>query len=562
MLSSRGANNQNVMSRMEWFRDLKIIYNKLIPEEDILTPLDKQLIIKELNVRALKLDLKDPEEYYKKSKVQAFSLGEILTHINSLEEQSINFDQLIDSLIYLSIEKKRKEKKPEILLVKSQKAEILSGQSSNVCPSNPTFANPLSYSPQNFRKPNDKIISLSKIRKISPEIIKEQLKEPNNQAIRCITPTVSSNIDLSFPESKYTIYPDLKNQSNLQYLSLAGNSIENTKYAFPQSLITLNLASNRISEVKFEVDLPNLSLLNLTSNKIFSISSINSFKNLKELYLANNCLITINLFCHLSFLTLLDASHNEIDTFEDIAGLVISKKMGILKLRGNPLSSKPNYEKIVNSLLPRIYCLDPLNIVELSAYKNLGPLPFLPIKKLLDEAQDKNMNSIRSEVSLGLKEKQSFLGDYSPMEKQKSSKITNTPTFTMNLKDRCEVKMKRSSSQNRFEKSSVLTNTTKTSIDFTDHEEFSKKTSDFFLGQSIMDMAERRIKVFKQEIKGRGSISVISNESIQNAGKKVYGNPVAAMMIGPPAVMTQKMKGSKKSPAYANLDLFKKRRFK
>ncbi|OMJ81453.1 hypothetical protein SteCoe_18070 [Stentor coeruleus] len=562
MLSNRGVNSQNVMSRMEWFRDLKIIYNKLISEEDILTPLDKQTIIKELNSRASNLDLKDPEEYYKKSKVQAFSLDEILTHINSLEEQSINFDQLIDSLIYLSIEKKRKEKKPEILPVKSQKAEILSSQSPNARPSNPTFSNPLIINPQNFRKPNEKIISLSKIRKISPEIIKEPIKDINKPKLYCDTPTRSPTMDLSFPESKYFAYPELKNQSNLQYLSLAGNSIENTKYAFPQSLIVLNLASNRISEVNFESDLPNLSLLNLANNQIFLISSTSPFKNLKEFYLANNYLTTINLFCHLSFLTLLDTSNNEIDTFEDIAGLVISKKIGILKLKGNPLSSKPNYEKIVNSLLPRIYCLDPLNIVELSAYKNLGSLPFLSTKNLLDEAQDKNMNKIRSEVSLEIKEKQSFLGDYSPMEKQKSSKITNTPTFTMNLKDRYEGEMKRSSSQNRFERVSVLTNTTKTSIDFTDHEEFSKKSSDCFLGQSIMDMAERRIKVFKQENKGRGSISVISNESIQNMGKKVYGNPIAAMMIGPPAVMTQKMKGSKKSPAYTNLDLFKKRRFK
>lgn len=555
---NKGSNYQKVMSRMEWFRDLKVIFNKLVPEEDILTPVDKLLIVKELNIRASKLDLKDPEEYYTKSKVQAFSLCEILAHINSLEDQSVNFDQLIDSLIYLSIDKKRREKKALASLQGNPNIDQIAPKSCESWASNPSCSELTSVSLQSSNRSEGKVISIIKLQDASTKII----NDGNRSSIRSTTPTKSSTLDLSYPESKLCMYPESRNMANLQCLSLAGNNLVNTRCGFPQSLIILNLASNRISELKFDVDLPNLGLLNLTSNQISSISGINQFKNIKELYLANNCITSLNLFCHLAFLTLLDASHNEIETFEDIAGLVISKKIGILKLRGNTLSSKQNYEKIVGSILPRIYSFDPLNIIELSFYKNFGSLPFLPIKNLLEEANEKNMSSVRSEASLIVKRKQSSLGDYSPVDKQKSSKITNKLSKPMNSHSRGEMIMKRSSSQIRIDRSPAFTNTTKTSIDLTDYEDFTKKNSDFFAGQNIMEMAERRIKVFRQDSKGKANISVVSNESIQNAGRKVYGNPVAAMMIGPPAVRAQKSRGPSKSPACVNIDLFKKRRSK
>ena len=521
--------NDKVMSRMEWFRDLKIIYNKLVNEEDILTPIDKTQILKELNTRIPKLDLKDSIEYYSKSKVQAFSLEEIITHISSLEEKNINFDQLIDSLIYLSIEKKRNKKTLPI-------PELLNCQKPLTQP----------FKDQNYtRNPNSMII-------------KQFSKEYNYTALKPQNLMKNTTFDLSFPDQKLINYPDFDSYTNLLYLSLAGNNLFSTHYIFPSTLQVLNLSSNKINEFRLEVELKNLVLLNLTSNQINVMTNMNAIKNIKELYIANNCVTGINMLCHLSELALLDCSHNEIESFEDIAGLVISKRLGILKLRGNPLSSKANYEQVVNSILPRIYCLDPFNIIEHSLFKSLGSLPFLPIKDSFESVEDltvrnENLASIRSQASIT---NRTTNAGFSPLGKIQSSKainLTHTPVGTATKKP----VIKRSTSQIRIEKSSVLTNTTKTSMKFDLQDD--RKSLKNELNGSIMDMAERRIKIFDGEKKSQ-SISVVSNESIQSIKKKQYGNPIAAMMIGPPAILSQNRVS--KSPICLSLDFSRKRRTK
>ena len=534
-----------------------MIFNKIVNEEDILTLVEKSQILKELNLRVSKLDLKSPEEYYSKSKVQAFSLAEIFTHINSLEEQSINFDQLIDSLIYLSIEKKRKEKK-SINLIKTQD-DVPVKITSNFSLKKPEIyiykEKEIIKQNRNFEEP---ILNIKEIPKeYKPQPI--QVPHNNNQ---------NKTIDLSYQEPKMQTYPELKRFSNLLHLSLAGNGLTSTKYLFPNTLQVLNLSSNNISEFNLDNDLENLLLLNLTSNHISIISGINHIKNIKELYLANNCITSINMLCHLNSLILLDCSHNEIEIFEDIAGLVISKRIGILKLRGNPLSSKLNYEQVVNSILSRIYCLDPLNIIELSSFKELGSLPFLPLKDILEEAEEKtpipvriNLSNIKSETSLIIKKKSFSEIPNSPIEKKTINKQLKSSVTPLSS-SKAQPKMQRSSSQIRIEKSSAFSSTSQSSINFAAHEDATRKASEYEYGFSIMDDAERRIKTCNDDTRYKSNVSVISNESINNVKKKVYGNPVAAMMIGPPAVPHLKARLPCKSPACLSLDLSKKRKFK
>lgn len=508
------ANQDKVMSRMEWFRDLKLIFNKLLAGEDLLAPVEKSLLLKELAIRSNKLELKDPFEYYAKSKVQAFSLGQIREHVSSLDESGVNFDQLIDSLIYLSIEKKRKEKKV-----------------AETNPVKPVVLNPKTCEITAF--------NLKETGKEYQHVIAKPFKQ-------------SELLDLSF--QKLENYPDLHSYSGLLQLSLTGNNLAHTIYRFPQCLQALNLSSNRISQLKLESPLENLAILNVTSNQISSICNINNAKSLKELYIANNCVTGLNMLCHLTALVLVDCSHNEIETFEDIAGLVISKRIGVLKLRGNPISSKLNYEQVVNSILPRIYCLDPLNIIELSTFKSLGPMIFLPIKDILEQADEKPraLSSIKSEVSFQVQKKKSTGNIFSPeASHRKVTKLSATPVCKKNY-----LKMQRSASQSRV----VLASTAKTEINVVENEEITKK-QEFMHSGNMIDMAERRIKIYQSD-RSRSNISVISNESIQNVKKIQYGNPIAAMMIGPPAVSQAKSRLPSRSPACLSLDLSKKRRYK
>ena len=579
---SKQLNYSHVMSRMEWFRDLKLIFNKLLSEEDILKPVEKFSLIKELNSRASKLELLSPEDYSKKSKLQAFSLSEIFAHIDSLDS-TINFDQLIDSLIYLSIDKKKKEKKPVQEPPDKTHKVVKSMDSDSFEYFNPIIPEPRVKTPI--------LINLN------PNL------KPYQESFKIIQ---KKNLDSSpifeanFPEHKFLKYPELSQFENLQFLYLAGNSLSSTLFTFPQSLVAINLSCNRISELKFEQEMKNLQMINLTNNQISRIFSVNQMKGLKELMVANNCLRSLNLLCHLPELSVVDCSFNEIDSFEDIAGLVISKRLGVLKIKGNSVCLKENFDKIVAGLLPRIYNWDPASVFEISAFKHLGNQAYVPLRQANEEIELRqqsdrfSVKSNKSEKTLQLKPKYPD-PDLSPAGVPKSMKTYSNQSRTPIVASQT-AKVSRSNSQIRIERNKVMTSTSKSTLKIEkvksvanvdhneietynrnigqrtpiwnknaknteinleneDFEEITVKGEDFGYRDGFMDLAERRIKVFKDEGRPRHNISVISNESIQNVKKKSYGNPVAAMMIGPPAVVSGK--GRTKTPACYSLDLTK-----
>ena len=576
------------MSRMEWFRDLKLIFNKLLSEEDILKPVEKFSLIKELNSRASKLELLSQEDYNKKSKLQAFSLSEIFAHIDSLDS-TINFDQLIDSLIYLSMDKKKKEKKPAHIPEPTEKTHkvIKSMDSEAFEHFSPIVPEPRVKTPI--------LINLNPNLRQYQESFKAMQKKTHS-------PDPSPAFEANFPEHKLLKYPELGHYDNLQFLYLAGNSLSSTLFAFPQTLVALNLSCNRISELKFEQEMKNLQLVNLTNNQISRIFSVNQMKNLKELMIANNCMRSLNLLCHLPELHLVDCSHNEIESFEDLAGLVISKRLGVLKIKGNPICLKENYEKIVSGLLPRIYNLDPVSVFELSAFKHLGNQAYVPLRQAQEETDSRqqsdrfSVKTNKSEKTLPVKPRYPD-PDLSPAGVPKSMKAYATQSRTPIVASQT-AKVSRSNSQIRIERNKVLTSTSKSSLkiekaksganaesneierynrsigqrtpiwnknaqgglylESEDFEEITVKGEDFGYRDGFMDLAERRIKVYKEEGRPRHNISVISNESIQNVKKKSYGNPVAAMMIGPPAVVSGK--GRTKTPACYSLDLTKSKK--
>ncbi|OMJ69145.1 hypothetical protein SteCoe_33208 [Stentor coeruleus] len=555
MNSKKSINYENVMTRMEWFHNFKAIFNTLTTEEDILAPVDKLLLLKELNIRIPKLPFKNPELYYTKSKVQGFSLGEILSHINSLEDHFLTFDQFIDSLIYLSIDKKRKQKKASIRFKANPIPELSPHRQTytfsyeSTC--SDTIPKAFSKSSQNisgnYFLPSDQDNNFSSIsiQKVSTDNEKPSVRTPS--------PINNCALDLSFPDIKLITYPEIKTQGNLQYLSLAGNSLISTKYDFPQGLIVLNLASNHFSELKFQVNLPNLSLLNLTSNQISLIKETSSFLNIKELYIANNCITTINILCYLTSLYLIDCSYNEIQSFEDIAQLAISKKLGILKLRGNPISSLDNYKESVISILSRLYCFDPLNIISLSYYKNLGSLPFLPIKDIFEEVNEKMITKNPSEGSIVNKNKPSLIRNYSQNDMQNHSKITKVNSVIISNQSFKEKSHSKSNSIIRNNKKLNFTNTTKGSFNMSESDDIDMKN----YGKSFTSMKDSMARV-----KNKKLLCTAGNPNINNGCKREFGKPEIAVMVGPPAVRNIKSKVCGKSPKCISLDISKKRKFK
>lgn len=531
MASYKALNYQHVMSRMEWFRDLKLIFNKLLTEEDVLTPVDRNLLVKELGLKAMRLELKSPEEYFTKSKVQAFSLAEILAHIEGLDS-AVNFDQLIDSLIYLSMNKKKREKKLEELKIEEPKQE-----KTEKVPQGIRIVKPEKGDLKPCLKENNRV-----------QVLVTQnptIKVKSLNVIRSVSPINESCLDLNFPEQVLFRYPEMNAYEKLLYLCLAGNSLADTNFPFPQTIIGINLSCNQLTSLNFVHEMRNLAVINVTNNQISRIFSVNQIKFVKEVFIGTNCMSNLNLFCHLSDLHLLDCSNNEIESFEDIAGLVISKRLNTLKLKGNPLSSKENYEKIVQSILPRIYNLDPLNLINLSNFKNFGLKIFAPLK----DSEEEDPEKILSKKLILSSNKIEKISTPEPnMDKNFHSNIPKSQRFTVS-KTPITVskpgKMRRSNSQMRIDKSKLLTSTTKTSINLNEKDEFQGIESELFSGCSMIDIAERRIKVYKEEAKGKHNVSVVSNETIQNVKKKVYGNPVAAMMIGPPAVGQGKIRAAR-----------------
>jgi hypothetical protein len=230
--------------------------------------------------------------------------------------------------------------------------------------------------------------------------------------------------------------------------------------------------------------------------------------------------------------------------------------LGILKLRGNPVSSKESYEKIVTSLLPRIYNFDPVNIVDFSIMKQLGSQPFVPLKSLnqdIESRQQSDRFSVKSNKSEKMITPSFKFQEQSPGPAfGKYQKTAKTPVLSHQNE-----KIKRSNSQIRIERAGVMVSTSKTSIQAEKSNYFNETHEKDLLADNFIDLAERRIKVFKDKARPRHNISVISNESIQNVKKKGYGNPVAAMMIGPPAVGLGKART--KTPCFS-VDLSKIRK--
>ncbi|RKP17587.1 hypothetical protein ROZALSC1DRAFT_24054 [Rozella allomycis CSF55] len=148
----------------------------------------------------------------------------------------------------------------------------------------------------------------------------------------------------------------IKNE-NLLALDLSNNDLEALNLTSLYSLLQLNAAYNKISEIQIPFY---LNLLKLKGN------------NLKKFNVCNFSLTRVNMDgnkirqmdCFLPNLKFISLADNLIDTIDNISGLIASHKLECLILNRNPIMVKDDSFIILSSLFPKLKILNNQNPVK------------------------------------------------------------------------------------------------------------------------------------------------------------------------------------------------------
>lgn len=352
------------------------------------------------------------------------------------------------------------------------------------------------------------------------------------------------------------------------------------------------MASNEIQEFSLGSNLFNLRLLNLSINRIKTITNLHKIKSLSELYAGYNCLQNLNTLCKLEKLKILDIQHNNITSFEEIAILSVNPKLTTLAIKGNPIESRLNFLSTLKSILPKIYNLNPISIFEYSDFKDFGYMPFIPLKK--PPEQVKQYRSLGPEEVSGSSKVRKPSKAFTPSKDRSVSlslnnsrvqdnlssltertRISQTPQkqhnqdkseflikiqdnplqFTPEIIDK-QAKKKRSQSVTKLPTSNDAQTAPEnfqkvgTVSKLLESSKNKSKEDAYEAAMSFIMQAESRIKKephdISQNFEKTGLHHVVSmptmsfkhEEGIRPV-KINYGNPEAAIMIGPPAIKSQ-----------------------
>jgi len=132
-----------------------------------------------------------------------------------------------------------------------------------------------------------------------------------------------------------------------------------------QKLKILNLSGNNLTSITFISHLDNLEFLNLNYNRLTYIPELACSSTLKELCLTHNKLPHVSNLNRLTELSLLDVSFNQLNSYEDLSNLSLNKKLKVLNLTGNPITTRAFYKGTLSSILSHISGLDVFDPVEL-----------------------------------------------------------------------------------------------------------------------------------------------------------------------------------------------------
>ena len=309
-----------------------------------------------------------------------------------------------------------------------------------------------------------------------------------------------------FPLVKFYNLNEINMNKNLKFLSLGGNLISNANYEFPAGLIVLNLSYNKITDFLPLKPLLNLKFLNLSHNLIENMQDISGILTVIELFLASNKLSQANFLFSIKNMNLLDLGNNCIENFEDIALLCTSSMLQTLNLLGNPLNSKPGYKSSVRNVVTSLIYFDPPDTSLHSNFKQIG---FSEAKKTekpsLDSpsvAQDMNFRiftSFHQQTSVSSSDHTCK----TVKAAEKMSPIMVQRATTPKIKEANEGKHRRSKSN--MPNGSLATTPS--------------------LNNSRLEPSNKR-----------GRSIVINKSNTTKPVLKEFGNPISAMMIGPPAV--------------------------
>ena len=621
-----------VMGRMEWFRDLRRMFNKLgsceygssktFPDQ-----IQKSVLIQGIKERAHKLELQEPSKHLAKSPVMVFSLKEVLSQISEIPETYLVWDKVIDALIQLSVSKKKSQNSQvqmscELpLKTKAKKDPMLEVTS---------------YSIEQLSTILDQTTAKSSF---SNEKSSEKPEEHFNRTSITLgtlhrdQPTPANSLDLSFQCNA----PQFNCFEGLLYLNIAGNNLKCIDFSIPETLVLLNASDNCISEFSLKSKCPNLEFLNLTQNQIKKFSILH-VRNLKELFLGSNCISSAQNLCALLKLSTLDLTYNQIENFEDIATLSVVSRLNSVSLKGNPLCARKNYLETIKVLLAKVSQFD--SSLDQARYFKLETLAFsqkpvkipinnLPFKKTgLEETNERYMDArpatdrehnlpFSPAQDKSIPSSKDTSKTPTPVRTRPNSKPRTRPNSVSKMYQDSPFASKKSKPKSfkplqnfgEYELSQPTCqsyeNSVNTSCNTSRGYQFKtrnsgnscfKKTKPYKKPQQASEIyqlkghapsphlppkphpkhslglqqlnfenpldflskAEERIRQAPMDSE-RPKTSVISQESINSASSLGYGNPVAAMMIGPPAVRPKRTASAKsKNLPTVKFDLRKK----
>ena len=335
-----------------------------------------------------------------------------------------------------------------------------------------------------YSEESERAFSYAEVRKALSDL--RSLRVSWDQIIDAIY-TIGRSEKVGFPTSN----PSKDAVTTLsQYQSIASSPL---KTQLGASIVILNLSHSKLREFELNCLLPTLQLLNLSHNSLQRLSMLQRCKGLKEAYLSANRLTAVSSLCHLERLKVLDLAENLVAAFENIACLAVNSKLKVLKLAGNPVSQRAEYRQTVHVLLPSIQHLDPASTGTFSQLRHRTKEAFGDI-------------DIKAEEKVAISSEKRSQMCPTPKPIRPHSSLTSSRPLTP-----------------RPQHPSQTLHPVHQSLD----EAF-----------SVLAEAEKRLGQADSEVpksKHHHSVSLITAEAIEKAHRPRYGNPVAALMIGPPA---------------------------
>jgi hypothetical protein len=507
------------MGRMEWFRDMRALFLELSQGKREVVGKDE--LVEALNLKGPELDLQDPEVFKSANKVVFYSFDQVIRRLDHAKELALTWDQVIDYLIQLGLAQKtgRPPRRFESagLYEESPRGYLTSSTD---------------------RTPRKSLAKkgFAVERPLKSAVL--PLQEYFNKK-PVLAPSVHNSSDLS--SSGLSSLPRLANFNTLIYLSLSGNSLTHTRFDWPPSLILLSLSHNHLQDLDFKSSLGKLQLLNISFNSVRQLPSMLTCKGLVELYADHNELRQISCLSRLPNLMVVDLSWNSLDSIEELASLSVLQHLTVMKLNQNNLGQ--DYRAVIKTILPRLCEVDPADIAKLSRFQSVKQIAFNEIKGDVTPYTPENKSRTSKPV----------LRKHNSEAKLKEIKIDNSkvrgspnlrysPKISRPSSVLSEIAVSRSATRAVTTEAQTPPTSSSAILAPEDRSIGRPCTEHLESAMQFVEELDRRLLSSQGKLETfstlNKSVSHVTHQTIHQAQQKAFGNPVAALMIGPPAART------------------------